>query len=61
MLTKAQFLEPLTKLRTDRVIVATMGVARPWGRMSSSDLHFASADGELAPVMRSNAEFRMIA
>jgi thiamine pyrophosphate-dependent acetolactate synthase large subunit-like protein len=47
MLTKAQFLEPLAKLRTDQAIVATMGVVRPWGRMSSSDLDFASADSAM--------------
>jgi hypothetical protein len=47
MLTKAQLLEPLAKLRTDQVIVATMGVVRLWGRMSNSDFDFASADSEL--------------
>jgi thiamine pyrophosphate-dependent acetolactate synthase large subunit-like protein len=47
MVTKAQLLEPLAKLRTDQAIVATMGVVRPWGRMSGSDLDFASADSAM--------------
>jgi thiamine pyrophosphate-dependent acetolactate synthase large subunit-like protein len=47
MLTKAQFLEPLAALRTDQAVVATMGVVRPWGRISSSDLDFASADSAM--------------
>ena len=47
MLTKAQFLEPLARLRTDQVVIATMGVVRPWGRISASDLDFASADSAM--------------
>ena len=47
MLTRAQVLEPLAKHRTDEVIVTTMGVTRPWGRISDSDLDFASADSAM--------------
>ena len=47
MLTHAQVLEPLAKHRTDEVIVTTMGVTRPWGRISDSDLDFASADSAM--------------
>ncbi len=41
MLTTAQLLEPLTRLRTDQVVVTTMSVTRPWGRISDHDLDFA--------------------
>ena len=47
MLTRAQVLQPLAKHRTDEVIVTTMGVTRPWGRISDSDLDFASADSAM--------------
>ncbi len=47
MLTKQQLLEPLVKLRGDAAIVTTMGVVRPWGKYSSSELDFASADSAM--------------
>ena len=47
MLTKEQLLRPLTRHRGDAVVVTCMGVARPWGRYSSSELDFASADSAM--------------
>ena len=47
MLTVAQLLEPLARHRGDEVVVTTMSVVRPWGRLSSSDLDFASADSAM--------------
>ena len=47
MLTKANVLEPLARLRTDEVVVATMSVVRPWAQLSDSDLNFASADSAM--------------
>ena len=47
MLTRAQVLDPLIQHRTDEVVVTTMGAPRPWGRISDSDLDFASADSAM--------------
>lgn len=47
MLTKAQLLEPLARRRTDEVVVTTMSVVRPWGRLSDHALDFASADSAM--------------
>lgn len=47
MLTVAQLLQPLARHRTDEVVVTTMSVVRPWGRLSDSDLDFASADSAM--------------
>lgn len=47
MLTVAQLLQPLAQHRTDEVVVTTMSVVRPWGRLSGSDLDFASADSAM--------------
>jgi thiamine pyrophosphate-dependent acetolactate synthase large subunit-like protein len=47
MLTRAQLLGPLAAQRTDEVVVTTMSVTRPWGRLSSHDLDFASADSAM--------------
>jgi sulfopyruvate decarboxylase subunit beta len=47
MLTKEQLLEPLRRIRGNSVIVTTMGVVRPWGKYSSSELDFASADSAM--------------
>lgn len=47
MLTSAQLLEPLARYRTDEVVVTTMSVTRPWGRLSKSELDFASADAAM--------------
>lgn len=46
-MTRAEFLEPLAACRTDEVVVTTMGVTRPWGRLSHHDLDFASADSAM--------------
>jgi sulfopyruvate decarboxylase subunit beta len=47
MLTKDQFLQPLSQLRGNAVVVTTMGIVRPWGKHSRSDLDFASADSAM--------------
>lgn len=47
MLTKDQLLKPLAALRGDAVVVTCMSVTRPWGRLSSSGLDFASADSAM--------------
>lgn len=47
MLTTAQLLEPLARLRTNEVVVTTMSSVRPWGRLSDGDLDFASADSAM--------------
>jgi sulfopyruvate decarboxylase subunit beta len=47
MLTKQQLLAPLAALRNDAVVVTTMGMVRPWGHYSNSDLDFASADSAM--------------
>lgn len=47
MLTKQQLLEPLARIRTNEVVVTTMGVVRPWGKLSNNDLDFASADSAM--------------
>jgi len=47
VLTTGQLLEPLARVRTDQVVVTTMSVVRPWGRISDSDLDFASADSSM--------------
>ena len=47
MLTKQELLDPLARVRTDEVVITSMGVVRPWGRLSDSDLDFASADSAM--------------
>ncbi|MDA0310976.1 MAG: thiamine pyrophosphate-dependent enzyme [Gemmatimonadetes bacterium] len=47
VLTRAQLLDPLARLRTNEVVVTTMSVTRPWGRISDHDLDFASADSAM--------------
>jgi sulfopyruvate decarboxylase subunit beta len=47
MLSKAELLAPLAACRGDAVVVTCMGVTRPWGKYSSSDLDFASADSAM--------------
>lgn len=47
MITKSQLLEPLARLRTDQIVVTTMGVVRPWGRLSAHPFDFASADSAM--------------
>lgn len=50
MLNKRELLQPLASLRTDEVVVTTMGVVRPWSRFSDSPLDFASADSAMGHV-----------
>ena len=50
MLTKQELLQPLASLRTDEVVVTTMGVVRPWSKFSDSPLDFASADSAMGHV-----------
>ncbi|MDE2665667.1 MAG: thiamine pyrophosphate-dependent enzyme [Acidobacteriota bacterium] len=50
MLTKQELLQPLASLRTDEVVVTTMGAVRPWSRFSDSPLDFASADSAMGHV-----------
>ena len=47
MLTKEELLQPLARLRADEVVITSMSVVRPWGRLSDSDLDFASADSAM--------------
>jgi sulfopyruvate decarboxylase subunit beta len=47
MLTKDELLVPLVRHRTHEVVVTCMSVTRPWGRLSSHDLDFASADSAM--------------
>ena len=47
MLTKQELLDPLARVRTNEVVITSMGVVRPWGRLSDSDLDFASADSAM--------------
>jgi sulfopyruvate decarboxylase subunit beta len=47
VLTTVEVLAPLARLRTDEVVVTTMSVVRPWGRLSTHPLDFASADSAM--------------
>lgn len=47
MLTPAQMLEPLSRLRTSQVVVATASSVRPWGLLSRHDLDFAFVDSAM--------------
>jgi len=47
MLSRSELLQPLARHRTDEVVVTTMSVTRPWGRLSDHDLDFASADSAM--------------
>ena len=46
-MTRAQLLGPLGEVRTNEAVVTTMSVTRAWGRISDSDLDFASADSAM--------------
>jgi thiamine pyrophosphate-dependent acetolactate synthase large subunit-like protein len=46
-LTKKELLEPLARRRTNEIVITSMGVVRPWGRLSTHDLDFASADSAM--------------
>lgn len=47
MLTKQELLDPLARVRTDEVVITSMSIVRVWGRLSDSDLDFASADSAM--------------
>ena len=47
MLTKDELLAPLAGLRQEEIVVTTMAVVRPWGRLSKHELDFASADSAM--------------
>jgi thiamine pyrophosphate-dependent acetolactate synthase large subunit-like protein len=47
VLTVPELLEPLARRRTNEVVVTTMSSVRAWGRLSSSELDFASADSAM--------------
>lgn len=47
MMTNDELLAPLTRVRSDAVVVTTMAAVRAWGRHSSSELDFASADSAM--------------
>jgi thiamine pyrophosphate-dependent acetolactate synthase large subunit-like protein len=47
LLTVPELLEPIARLRTGEVVVTTMSSVRAWGRLSSHDLDFASADSAM--------------
>jgi sulfopyruvate decarboxylase subunit beta len=47
VLTKDQLLKPISLHRKDAVVITTMGVVRPWGNYSQSELDFASADSAM--------------
>jgi thiamine pyrophosphate-dependent acetolactate synthase large subunit-like protein len=44
---KLAALEALQRHRTDQVVVTSMSVVRPWGRLSTHPLDFASADSAM--------------
>ena len=46
-LTKQELLKPLAAIRTNEVVVTTMGMVRPWARLSGDVLDFASADSAM--------------
>lgn len=46
-MSKDDLLLPLLRRRTDEVVVTSMGITRPWGRISHHDLDFASADSAM--------------
>ena len=46
-LTREQVLAPLARLRSDDVVVTTMGAVRPWAALSESPLDFASTDSAM--------------
>ncbi len=47
MMTKDELLSPLAAARGGAVVVTSMGVVRPWARLSRSPLDFASADSAM--------------
>ena len=59
MLTMSELLEPLARRRTDEVVVTTMSTVRPWGRLSSHDLDFASIEHLLASLLEAPSHGRL--
>ena len=47
MMTKDEVLAPLARLRNNAVVVTTMAAVRAWGRHSSNERDFASADSAM--------------
>ena len=47
MLTRDEVLVALAELRREEIVVTTMAAVRPWGRLSSHELDFASADSAM--------------
>lgn len=47
MLSKEQVMAPLAALRTDEIVVTTMGAVRAWDRVSTHELDFANVDGAM--------------
>ena len=47
MMSKQELFTPLSKVRGEAVVVTTMGAVRTWGRVSSNDFDFASADSAM--------------
>lgn len=47
MLTPREFLEPLARRRTDQIVITTMSLVRPWGRLSQHELDLAFADSAM--------------
>src|SRR5262245_61226951 len=47
MMAKDELLGPLARLRGDALVVTTMAAVRAWGRHSTSELDFASADSAM--------------
>lgn len=48
MLSRGEFLAPLAAVRADEVVVTTMSVVRPWGRLTRRpELDLASADSAM--------------
>ena len=47
MLSPDQVLEPLARRRTGEVVITSMALVRPWGRLSAHPLDFASADSAM--------------
>lgn len=47
MLTQREFLEPLARRRREEIVVTTMSLVRPWGRLSRHELDLAYADSAM--------------
>jgi thiamine pyrophosphate-dependent acetolactate synthase large subunit-like protein len=47
MLTKDEFIVPLVRHRTNEIVIASMGMVRPWARHSDHILDFACGDSAM--------------